>query len=136
MKFVIKMSSAWIAALSLGVLLTGCGGASDTVDAGAGSESPLPERAGAAVLSWSAPGERVNGDGIKMAELDKYIIRYGQNADELDQEAIIPDAQKDASMTHRVSGLEAGTWYFTIQVQDYDGLVSSPSEVVDKNIKS
>ncbi|MDO6443633.1 MULTISPECIES: fibronectin type III domain-containing protein [unclassified Marinobacter] len=71
-----------------------------------------------------------------MAELDKYIIRYGQDADNLDREVIIYDAQVDARMTHEVSGLDTGTWYFTILVQDNNGLLSAPSAVVDKEIKS
>ncbi|WP_072799489.1 fibronectin type III domain-containing protein [Marinobacter antarcticus] len=71
-----------------------------------------------------------------MAELDKYIIRYGQDANKLDREVVISDAQSDARMTHKVSGLEAGTWYFTILVQDNNGLLSAPSAVVDKEIKS
>ncbi|RBW51443.1 fibronectin type III domain-containing protein [Marinobacter sp. F3R11] len=71
-----------------------------------------------------------------MAELDKYIIRYGQDADNLDREVIISNAQEEANMTHKVTGLDAGVWYFTILVQDNNGLLSAPSEVVDKEIKS
>ncbi len=147
MKCVIKMSQAWIAAFLLGVLLTGCGGASDSVSAGTGSSSSgsdtggssepaLPGKEKSAVLSWNAPESRVNGDGIKMAELDRYIIRYGQDADKLDREVVVSDAQEDAHMTHKVIGLDAGIWYFTILVQDNNGLMSAPSAVVDKEIKS
>ncbi|PCM43866.1 ribonuclease HII [Marinobacter sp. ANT_B65] len=71
-----------------------------------------------------------------MAELDRYIIRYGQDVDKLDHEVVIPDAQEKANMTHRVTGLGAGVWYFTILVQDNNGLLSPPSEVVDKEIES
>lgn len=71
-----------------------------------------------------------------MAELDKYIIRYGQDANKLDREVVISDAQSYARMTHKVSGLDAGIWYFTILVQDNNGLLSAPSAVVDKEIKS
>ncbi|MBQ0747148.1 MAG: fibronectin type III domain-containing protein [Marinobacter sp.] len=71
-----------------------------------------------------------------MAELDKYIIRYGQDADNLDREVVIADAQVEARMTYKVSGLDAGIWYFTILVQDNKGLLSAPSAVVDKEIKS
>lgn len=146
MKNVIKMSPAWIAAFFLGVLLTGCGGSSDSASTGSGSagtntegsasELALLGQAKSAVLSWNAPDSRVNGDGIKMAELDKYIIRYGQDANKLDREVVISDAQSDAHMTHKVSGLDAGTWYFTILVQDNNGLLSAPSAVVNKEIRS
>jgi len=122
------MLKTWAAAFFLGAVLTGCGGGSG------GSASPGLENS--AVLSWSAPERRVNGEGIKMAELDRYIIRYGQDADKLDREIVIPDAQAKANMTHRVTGLGAGVWYFTILVQDNNGLLSPPSEVVDKEIES
>ena len=148
MKRVIKVSPAWIAAFFLGVLLTGCGGGSDSASTNTGSASggsgsdggvsqpnpPGSEKS--AVLSWSAPDSRVNGDGIKMAELDKYIIRYGQDADNLDREVVISDAQVEARMTYKVSGLDDGVWYFTILVQDNNGLLSAPSAAVDKEIKS
>tara|TARA_R110002167_G_scaffold209968_7_gene414095 strand:+ start:113 stop:559 length:447 start_codon:yes stop_codon:yes gene_type:complete len=148
MKRVIEVSQAWVAAFFLGVLLTGCGGGSDSAstnpgstsggsgsDGGASQPNP-PGSEKSAVLSWNAPDSRVNGDGIKMAELDKYIIRYGQDADNLDREVVIPDAQVEAGMTYTVSGLDDGVWYFTILVQDNNGLLSAPSAAVDKEIKS
>ncbi|WP_417546000.1 fibronectin type III domain-containing protein [Marinobacter sp.] len=147
MKRVIKVSQAWIAAFFFGVLLTGCGG-SDSASTSTGSASGgigsdigisqpnLPGSEKSAVLSWNAPDSRVNGDGIKMAELDKYIIRYGQDANNLDREVVVSDAQVEARMTHKVSGLDVGVWYFTILVQDTNGLLSAPSAVVDKEIKS
>ena len=148
MKRVIEVSQAWVAAFFLGVLLTGCGGGSDSASTNPGSTSGGSGSDGGAsqlsllggekfaVLSWNAPDSRVNGDGIKMAELDKYIIRYGQDADNLDREVVVSDAQVEARMTHKVSGLDVGVWYFTILVQDNDGLLSAPSAVVDKEIKS
>ncbi|MDN6320575.1 MAG: fibronectin type III domain-containing protein [Marinobacter sp.] len=151
MKRVIKVSKAWIAAFTFGVVLTGCGGASDSaggVSVGPGAGMAKPEIGGAvakpvfpgaertAVLSWSAPDSRVNGDGIKMGELDKYIIHYGQDADDLDRKVIVYGAQENPNMTHKVSNLGVGTWYFTIQVQDTGGLMSAPSTSVHKQIES
>ena len=157
MKCVTKVSKAGSAAFFLGVVLIGYGGSSNTAKAGTDlhsdrtgthslidgtgtgvsvNELAVPEKEKSAVLSWNAPESRVNGDGIKMAELDKYIIRYGQDADNLDREVVIADAQVDAHMTYKVSGLDAGIWYFTILVQDNKGLLSAPSAVVDKEIKS
>lgn len=143
MKRVIKMSKAWIAAFTFGVLLTGCGGASDSGDVSTGPEADGPvgetipsEASGSAVLSWSAPDSRVNGEGIKMGELDKYIIHYGQNADDLDRKVEVFGAKENPNMTHMVSDLDVGTWHFTIQVQDSGGLVSAPSTSVQKAIRS
>jgi hypothetical protein len=138
MKRVIKMSKAGIAAFLLGVLLAGCGGgSSDTVTTGSSSsDAGDVHYAPVAVLSWSAPSTRVNGDGIKMGELDKYVIRYGQDRDNLNQTIVVDDASSRANMSYTVDGLGAGNWYFTIQVQDTEGLVSEPSEVVSKQIQA
>ncbi|SNC75551.1 hypothetical protein SAMN04487881_2963 [Marinobacter sp. es.048] len=135
MKRVIKVSQAWIAAFVLGALLTGCGGGGSSGSASTQSgETSSPERS--AVLSWSAPLTRVNGESIPMGELDRYVIRYGQDADELNEEVVVTNAQAEAEMSYEVGGLDAGTWYFTIQVQDINGLISEPSDVVSKSIRS
>lgn len=149
MERVIKMSKAWTAAFLLGILLTGCGGGgsdagsetsgsgSNTSDnAGAGPSGMQPESARAAVLSWSAPSTRVNGDGIAMGELDKYVIRYGQDVEDLSGEVIVGEADIYPEMSYTVDNLDSGTWYFTIQVQDKQGLVSEPSAPVSKTISS
>ena len=135
MNRVIKVSQAWIAAFVLGALLTGCGGGGSSESASTqGGQASSPERS--AVLSWSAPLTRVNGDSIPMGELDRYVIRYGQDADDLNEEVVVTNAQAEAEMSYEVSGLDAGTWYFTIQVQDTSGLISEPSDVVSKSIRS
>ncbi|MEP3563195.1 MAG: fibronectin type III domain-containing protein [Marinobacter sp.] len=156
------MSKAWIAAFTLGLLLAGCGGGSGDSDASAsasnststnGSVSADPgkgssadtgetaetessEEPRSAVLSWAAPSTRVNGDGIAMGELDKYVIRYGQDLDNLDEEIVLEEAESYPEMSHTVENLDTGTWYFTIQVQDKQGLISEPSEPVSKTIQS
>lgn len=137
MKYVIKMSGSLIAAFLVGALLTGCGGgSSESVSEQTDSSGEVSAQDGSAVLSWSAPLTRVNGESIPMGELDRYVIRYGQDAGELNEEVIVTNAQADAEMSYEVSGLDAGTWYFTIQVQDTNGLISEPSDVVSKSIRS
>lgn len=138
MKRVIKMSKAWIAAFILGALLTGCGGggSSESASTQTGSNGETSSQGRSAVLSWSAPLTRVNGESIPMGELDRYVIRYGQDAGELSEEVVVINAQAEAEMSYEVSGLDAGTWYFTIQVQDTNGLISEPSDVVSKSIRS
>ena len=147
MKRVIYMSRAWIAALLVGMVLAGCGGGGSggsesatqsgslpNTGSSVGSAQPVAERS--AVLSWSAPMTRVNGESIAMGELDRYVIRYGQDAEELSEEVVVINAQAEAEMSYEVSGLDVGTWYFTIQVQDTNGLISEPSDVVSKSIRS
>ena len=147
MKRVIYMSRAWIAALLVGMVLAGCGGggsggsesatqSGSLTDTGSsvGSAQPVAERS--AVLSWSAPMTRVNGESIAMGELDRYVIRYGQDADDLSREITVDGASGEAEMSYVVDNLDAGTLYFTIQVQDTAGLLSEPSEPVSKTIQS
>jgi hypothetical protein len=149
MKRVIKMSKAWSAAFLLGlsVVLTGCGGggggssSSSSGEAGSSSdqgssETRVGDGSGYAVLSWTAPSTRVNGAGIKMGELDRYVIRFGQNPEELGQKVTVDGAENYADMSYTINGLGQGTWYFTIQVQDTQGLISEPSAPVSKSIQS
>lgn len=88
------------------------------------------------MLSWSAPSERVNGEGIAMGELDKYVIRYGTDPQNLDEQVVIDEAASKPSMTYVIDNLDVGTWYFTIQVEDINGLLSEPSEAVSKTFQS
>ncbi|SDX64959.1 fibronectin type III domain-containing protein [Marinobacter mobilis] len=132
MNSVIKKSRTTLASFLVGAVLVGCGGGgsgeSDSVYSnGQGVAGGLDT----ATLSWNAPATRVNGDGLAMGELKGYVIRYGQQADDLDNRIEIGDA---SVMDYTVGGLGNGSWYFTIQVVDVDGLVSAPSEVVSKTI--
>lgn len=144
MKRVSKMSSAWIAAFLMGALLSGCGGGSSgtesagasTSGSGGGSVGEGASGVRTAVLSWNAPLTRVNGESIPMGELDRYVIRYGQDTDNLTEEVVVTNAQAQAEMSYEITGLEDGTWYFTIQVQDTSGLISEPSDVVSKSVQS
>ncbi|WP_291830791.1 fibronectin type III domain-containing protein [Marinobacter sp.] len=152
MKRVIKVSKAWIAAFFFGIVLVGCGGGDSSGEGSSsegsaglsgtatGSDSGTPgvvaDVPRFAVLSWSAPATRVNGDGIDMGELDSYVIRYGKDVEDLSGEVVIDGAAKYPEMSYTVDNLDVGTWYFTIQVQDTQGLVSEPSEPVSKTIRS
>lgn len=125
---VIKMSKAGIAAIAVATLLTGCGGGSAGSSA---SASSAQSGAKTASLSWTAPATRVNGDGLKMGELKGYIIHYGQDPGDLSRTITINDA---STMDYTVSNLSQGSWYFSIQVVDLNGLESAPSELVSKTI--
>lgn len=132
MNGVIKKSRTTLASFLVGAALVGCGGGgSGEGDSVYSSGQGVPGGANTATLSWNAPATRVNGDGLAMGELQGYVIRYGQQADELDNRIEIGDA---SVMDYTVGGLVNGAWYFTIQVVDVDGLVSAPSEVVSKTI--
>lgn len=82
-------------------------------------------------LSWTAPLTRQDGSSLSLAEIDHYVIRYGQNQQALEQGVEVPG---DAT-SYQFENLASGTWYFTIQVVDDKGLISAPSEVVSKTIQ-
>lgn len=125
---VIKMSQAGIAAIALATMLTGCGGGSAGNSASTSSAQSSDKTAS---LSWTAPATRVNGEGLAMGELKGYIIRYGQDPGNLSRTITINDA---STMDYTVTNLSQGSWYFSIQVVDLDGLESAPSDVVSKTI--
>ncbi|HKK55556.1 fibronectin type III domain-containing protein [Marinobacter sp.] len=142
MKRIINLSKVWIAALVFGIVLTGCGGGSDSPgsDPQAGSQasgSQAAERS--AALSWNAPGQRQNGDSLELYDLTSYIISYGQDPANLDQTVHVSSDQGNnypATLQYTVENLSAGTWYFSVQAEDNNGLLSPPSEVVSKTIES
>lgn len=87
--------------------------------------------ANTATLSWTAPFTRQDGSSLSLAEIDHYIIRYGQNEAQLEQRV---EVSGDAT-SYQFDNLASGTWYFTIQVVDDQGLISAPSAVVSKTIQ-
>ncbi|MDX1635868.1 MAG: fibronectin type III domain-containing protein [Marinobacter sp.] len=87
--------------------------------------------ADAALLSWTAPLTRENGESLSMGEIAGFEVVYGTSADTLDQSLAIGDASVDQLL---VDQLSPGTWYFAIRTLDTDGNRSRLSEVVNKQI--
>ncbi|WP_228257433.1 fibronectin type III domain-containing protein [Marinobacter sp. NP-4(2019)] len=75
---------------------------------------------------------RVNDESLAMGELSGYIISYGKDPENLTEKVRIDSAD---TMEYTVTNLDNGTWYFTIQVEDVDGLISEPSQPVSKTIQ-
>lgn len=92
-------------------------------------EETLP--ANAALLSWTAPLTRENGESLAMGEIAGFEVVYGTSAETLDQSLAIGDASVDQLL---VDQLAEGTWYFAIRTLDTDGNRSRLSEVVYKQI--
>ncbi|MDX1560960.1 MAG: hypothetical protein R3193_18780, partial [Marinobacter sp.] len=92
-------------------------------------ESTVP--ANAALLSWTAPLTRENGESLAMGEIAGFEVVYGTSAENLDQSLAIGDASVDELL---VDELAEGTWYFAIRTLDTDGNRSRLSEVVYKQI--
>lgn len=104
----------------------------DTVaDSGTDTVQEPTVPANAALLSWTAPLTRENGESLSMGEIAGFEVVYGNNPDSLGQSLAIGDASVDELL---VDELTAGTWYFAIRTLDTDGNRSRLSEVVYKQI--
>jgi hypothetical protein len=86
-----------------------------------------------ATLTWNAPFTRTNGDSISMGEIQGYIVRYSQDIEDMDKKAIVSNDGLGSSGVV-IDGLADGMWYFTVQTEDTAGLVSKPSDTVNKHI--
>ena len=97
------------------------------------TQDPLSEESvsNSATLSWTAPGTRVDGTSISLSEIAEYQIRYGKNPEALDQTVTAPSDVNSIT----IDGLDIGTWYFTIQVVDTNGLTSQPSDPVQYRVE-
>lgn len=96
--------------------------------------SPLPELTlpeDAALLSWTAPLTRVNGESLSMGEIAGFEVVYGNAPDSLDHSIAIGDASVDELL---IDDLSEGTWYFAMRTLDTDGNRSTLSEMVSKQI--
>ncbi len=121
MKRVIKVSQAWIAALFLGLVLTGCGGGSsgssestagtgDSTGVGSGGSEGNPPPSGggegvvdrSASLSWNAPTDRENGDDLSPYDLERYVIRYGTDRNNLDKQVQVDNVGGLETMSYDV----------------------------------
>lgn len=111
----------------------------DTSVVDSGTTEPAPSDpvqepaipANAALLSWTAPLTRENGESLSMGEIAGFEVVYGTNPDNLDQSVAIGDASVDELL---VDELTAGTWYFAMRTLDTDGNRSRLSEIVYKQI--
>jgi Putative Ig domain len=88
-----------------------------------------PGGSGSATLSWAAPTENTNGSAL--TDLAGYHIHYGTSATDLAQEIDVAGA---TATTYVVSGLAAGTYYFTITAYTAVGTESAYSDLGTKSI--
>jgi len=92
---------------------------------------PIKDRI--ASLTWDAPFTRTNGDSISMGEIKGYIVSYSQDIEDMDKKVFVSNDGLGSSGVV-IDGLADGVWYFTVQTEDTAGLVSVPSDTVNKVI--
>ncbi|MFO7787649.1 MAG: fibronectin type III domain-containing protein [Halospina sp.] len=86
-----------------------------------------------AVLSWDAPGYRVDGDGLPDGEISHYVVLWGEDPEQLSNSTEVT-CQDCQDMEYIVEDLDEGTWYFSVKTVDSEGRVSPRADPVDKTI--
>ena len=88
-------------------------------------ETSLPITGGV-TLSWAPPTTRINGDELRQADIEGYEVLYGQSPDSLDKTHAVSLGETSTT----ISGLESGTWYFSVRtIAGIPGPWSEPLEV-------
>lgn len=114
--------------VSVGVVLSACGGGSGS-DETSSDTSSVQQKID---LSWTAPTTRIDGRLLSPSELAGYKVYYGTSPDDLAfQEELLGIESTQIS----ISISSAGIYYFAVTAYDSEGLESTFSEVVIKEIK-
>ena len=113
------------------LILSGCGGGSSSsgkvVDKSDNKEiEEIVENN--ALLSWSHPSTRENGESLSLSEIKHYIISHRFNNEVTEYEVPYPEEN------YKIKDLAEGTHYFTIITVDTEDRTSKPSEEVFKTI--
>ena len=84
---------------------------------------------GMASLRWEVPPSKL--DGSPLDDLAGYRIRYGRNAEDLDQSVFISDP---SITTYEFTALQSGIWYFAVVAVNAGGLEGPPTTTTMKSI--
>lgn len=84
---------------------------------------------GSATLRWVAP--TTNVDGSPLTNLAGYRVRYGASTGSLNQ---VVDISNPGTTTVTITGLTAGTWYFTLASYTNVGVESAQTSPASKTI--
>ena len=82
-------------------------------------------------LSWDLPQEREDGSALESYEIDGYVIAYGTDANNLNQQITIEGALVLEAV---VEDLAEGTYYFAIATVDSDGTQGAYSATIQQSI--
>lgn len=84
---------------------------------------------GSATLGWEPP--LTGADGAPVAALLGYHVYYGKASGQYSGSVFVPS---NAAATATVSGLDAGTWYFTVTAVDAAGNESNLGHELSKSL--
>ena len=82
-------------------------------------------------LSWDIPQEREDGTALEIYEIEGYVIAYGTDADNLDQQVTVQGASVQEAI---LDNLNSGTYYFAIATVDSDGAQGAYSATIEQSI--
>ena len=110
-------------------LLSACGSQQSS---STGTTSAIGTPTGESVsLSWVAPSTRTDGSYLSTTDLAGYRIYVGTSATSLTP---LVDLNDDTITQYTINTLSAGEYYFAVSAYDKDGLESSLSQVVLKQV--
>jgi len=75
-----------------------------------------------ATMSWTAPTTYSDGSPMSLSAIGGYKIFYGQTSGNYSKTIDVPDG---SAVSHLISGLSAGTYYFTVVTYDSNGITST-----------
>jgi hypothetical protein len=75
-----------------------------------------------ATLSWTAPTSYSDGSPMSLSAIGGYKIYYGNTSHQYTDAIDVADG---SAVSHKISGLSAGTYYFTVITYDTKGVTST-----------
>jgi hypothetical protein len=80
-------------------------------------------------VSWTAPVQ--NTDGAPLTDVTGYVISYGTSPTNLSKSIVVSGPGVTSGT---VTGLAAGTHYFSVTTRNSAGTLSNPSTVVSRTV--
>ncbi len=84
---------------------------------------------GVASLRWELPPSKV--DGSPLDDLAGFRIKFGRNAEDLDQSVLVNDPY---ATSYEFTSLQSGIWYFAVVAVSAGGLEGPPTTTTMKSI--
>ena len=82
-------------------------------------------------LSWDVPQEREDGSALESYEINGYVIAYGTDANNLNQQVTVDGGLVQETV---LENLNTGTYYFAIATVDSDGMQGAYSATIQQSI--